>query len=330
MINKNDYRISSSKGIDEKIFVPINGQNQYIFIRSKDINNPIILNLHGGPANPDAFFTYEFAKEITDAFTFVSWDQRGCGRTYYKNKEIDSENRTATFEQAIKDVNALVDYLCKRFHKEKVIIMGHSYGTLLGVNYVYRYPEKVEKYIGIGQSVSIMETQTKNYYDNMNSIKQEDKKKDKLIKAYNALKEHLNMETLMSFQRMTMPYFLANTSDIIQKNQLKLIFSSPDLSFVDIRWLLGMININKHYKRNKSLLDYTLSANIYDVGNVFLVPMFFVSGEYDKSCNVELLKEYYEKITAPSKKLVILQKCGHSPQIDVPTLFAMELKNLLC
>ena len=61
---KKQYRILSPQGIDEKIYVNINGQEQYVFIRGMDVNNPIILNLHGGPANPDAFFTYEFAKEI--------------------------------------------------------------------------------------------------------------------------------------------------------------------------------------------------------------------------------------------------------------------------
>ena len=83
---KKKYRILSSNGIDEKLYVNINGQEQYVFIKGMDVNSPIVLNLHGGPANPDAFFTYEFAKEIIDEFTYVSWDQRGCGRTYYKNK----------------------------------------------------------------------------------------------------------------------------------------------------------------------------------------------------------------------------------------------------
>ena len=99
---KKRYRILSSNGIDEKLYVNINGQEQYVFIRGKDVNNPIILNLHGGPANPDAFFTYEFAKEIIDEFTYVSWDQRGCGRTYYKNKCTDPQNKSADFEQAIR------------------------------------------------------------------------------------------------------------------------------------------------------------------------------------------------------------------------------------
>lgn len=321
--------ILSSNGIDEKIYVKLNGQNQYVFIRGKDVNNPIILNLHGGPAGPDAFFTYEFAKEIREDFTYVSWDQRGCGRTYFKNKNIDSKNETVDFEQAIKDVDELVRYLCKRFNKDKVIIMGHSYGSLLGVSYVSKYPERVECYLGIGQSVSIADTQALNYNEAVSLLKNDNKKIDKLAMTYQRLRANFNLENLMRFQRLTTPCMVANMDGLKKKNQIMLILSSPDLSFNDIRWLLGMLNLKGHYNRNKKLLDYTLSANVYNAGIQFSVPMYFISGEYDKSCRVALLKEYYDEIIAPFKKLVIMKKCGHSPQIDEPVLFAEEVKKLL-
>ena len=323
------YRILSSNGIDEKSYININGQNQYVFIRGKDINNPIILNLHGGPANPDAFLTYEFAKEIIEKFTYVSWDQRGCGRTYYKNKHVDPKNESTDFGQAIKDVNELVNYLCKRFKKNKVVIMGHSYGSLLGASYVAKYPERVEGYIGIGQSISIEDTQKMNYDEAVNLQIDDKKKTDELEMAYKRLKKGFNLENLMKFQRLTVPCLVANMPKLKQANQIKLILSSPDLAFNDLRWLVGMLNLKVHYIRNKKLLDYTLSANIYDIGNEYSVPMYFVSGEYDKSCRVDLLKKYYDDIVAPNKKLVIMKECGHSPQIDAPVLFAKEVKKLL-
>ncbi len=326
---KRKYRILSSSGIDEKLYININGHNQYVFIRGKDINNPIILNIHGGPANPDAFLTYEFAQEITDEFTYVSWDQRGCGRTYYKNKHIDPKNESTDFGQAIKDVDALVNYLCKRFKKSKIVIMGHSYGSLLGASYVAKYPERVERYIGIGQSISIKDTQKMNYDEAVNLLIDDKKKTYELEMAYQRLKKCFNLENLMKFQRLTVPCFVANMPDLKQTNQIKLILSSPDLAFNDIRWLVGMLNLKAHYIRNKKLLDYTLSANIYDIGNEYFVPMYFISGEYDKSCHVGLLKKYYDEIVAPNKKLVIMKECGHSPQIDEPMLFAKEVKKLL-
>ena len=147
--------------------------------------------------------------------------------------------------------------------------------------------------------------------------------------AYQRLKKSFNLENLMKFQRLTVPCFVANMPKLKQTNQIKLILSSPDLAFNDLRWLVGMLNLKAHYIRNKKLLDYTLSANIYDIGNEYFVPMYFVSGEYDKSCRVDLLKKYYDDIVAPNKKLVIMKECGHSPQIDAPVLFAKEVKKLL-
>jgi len=326
---KSKNRICSPNGIDEKIFVSINGQKQYVFIRGENINNPIILNLHGGPANPDAFFTYEFAKEISDDFTYVCWDQRGCGRTYYKNKDIDPKNETVDFEQVLKDVDELVNYLCKRFKKDKVIIMGHSYGSFLGVHYVFKYQEKVESYIGIGQFVSIVDTQEKNYNEIIDLAKNDNKKLDKITNAYKKLKDNFNLDNFMNFQRLATTYFHANIPKLKQKNKFNLIVSSPDLEINDIRWLLGIFNLKKYYSRNKKLLDCMLSANIYDAGTKFSVPMYFISGEYDKVCSVDLLREYYETIIAPTKKLVLMKRCGHSPQIDAHISFAIELKKLL-
>lgn len=133
----------------------------------------------------------------------------------------------------------------------------------------------------------------------------------------------------MKFQRLTVPCFIANMPKIKQTNQIKLILSSPDLAFNDLRWLVGMLNWKTHYIRNKKLLDYTLSANIYDVANEYDVPMYFILGEYDKNCRVDLLKKYYDEIVALNKKIVIMKAFGHSPQIDEPVLFAKEVKQLL-
>lgn len=314
--------------MDEKIYVDINGQKQYVFIRTKDIKNPIILNLHGGPANPDSFITYEFAKEISTDFTFVSWDQRGCGRTYYKNKELDNRNESATFEQALRDVDALIEYLCERFHKQQVIIMGHSYGSLLGINYVHAHPEKVECYIGIGQMISITDTQEANYNEMLEQMKLNNQRTDTVTVTYNTFKENPTLENLIAFQNLSLRYFMKHLN-LKQPNQLKLILFSPDLSWKDMQWIFRMLHMKKHYACNKSLLDYTLSANVHNVGNSFLIPMYFVSGEYDKSCHVDMVKRYCETIKAPAKKMVIMEKCGHSPQIDKPIETSTEIKKLL-
>lgn len=320
-------KIDIPQGIDEKIYVDINGQKQYIRIKGKDKNNPIILNLHGGPASPDTVLTYTFVNEMSDRYTYVSWEQRGCGRTYLKNKKIDSENKSANFEQAISDVDALVQYLCKRFKKEKIYLLGHSYGTLLGTSYIYAHPEKIEKYIGIGQTVSIIGTQTENYHEVSQQMGNDEKGLNKLTKAFETLQKDLTAENLMSFQRLTIPYYRILNNE--NSNQIKLILQSPELTFTDLRWLLSMLHMKKFFIRNKQLLAYTLTADIYSMGMDFKVPMIFISGEFDRSCSVNLTEQYCNMITAPSKIFVVLKKCGHSPQIEIPKKLAEEIKRLL-
>ena len=79
----------------------------------------------------------------------MQWDQRGCGRTYYENGKRDSSK--VTVEQLLGDFNELVDYLIAEYHVEKIAILGHSWGSILGSVYIKRHPEKVLCYIGVSQ-----------------------------------------------------------------------------------------------------------------------------------------------------------------------------------
>lgn len=84
--NSFKYALRGEHAIDTEEFIEINGQNQFIQIRGKDKNNPIILFLHGGPGSPHAFMSPYYQKEFEGQFTFVNWDQRAGGRTYYANE----------------------------------------------------------------------------------------------------------------------------------------------------------------------------------------------------------------------------------------------------
>jgi pimeloyl-ACP methyl ester carboxylesterase len=117
--------------------------------------------------------------------------------------------------------------------------------------------------------------------------------------------------------------------DVKQINQLQLIFSSPDLSWNDVRWIMGMLNLKKHYVRNKKLLDYVLLADAYSIAKAYRSPVHFVSGEYDKHCRVEMVQEYCESINAPMKSMSVIKKCGHSPQIDNVKETASVIRNIL-
>src|ERR1700679_190110 len=71
----NSRRVVSPRGIEELIPVEINGIPQYLSIRGRDLRNPILLFIHGGPASPEMPADYTFQTPWEDYFTGVEWNQ---------------------------------------------------------------------------------------------------------------------------------------------------------------------------------------------------------------------------------------------------------------
>ena len=122
--------------------------NQWISIRGRNTANPILLYLHGGPGTPVMPLFRHFQAPLEDHFIVVQWEQRGAGKSF--SWKIPKE--TMTIEQFISDLQVLIELLRKRFNKEKIYLMGHSWGSVFGTYTVQRYPELFYAYIGVGQA----------------------------------------------------------------------------------------------------------------------------------------------------------------------------------
>lgn len=108
----------------------------------------IVLFLHGGPGSFESLFAYELDEIWGDMFTHVHWDQRGAGKTLRRNKKTGMPE---SVEQMLDDLHGVVGYLQRKYHTNKVVILGHSWGSLLGSLYALRYPQNVLSYIGLGE-----------------------------------------------------------------------------------------------------------------------------------------------------------------------------------
>ena len=139
----------------------IGGHDQTMLIRGYSVDNPVLLYLSGGPGQSDMPFPRALFEELTRDVTFVSWDQRGTGKSY---AALDP-TATLTLDQAVSDTIEVTEYLRQRFGEEKIYLLGESWGTVLGVLAVQRRPDLYHAYIGSGQMVSPRETDRRLYHD---------------------------------------------------------------------------------------------------------------------------------------------------------------------
>jgi pimeloyl-ACP methyl ester carboxylesterase len=144
-----------TRGIDETGFVSIGGIEQWIAIQGSDVRNPVILFLHGGPAEAQSPFLKAFVPWQAD-FTVVNWDQRGSGRTYGRNGSatLGMSTPELALDRLCEDTREVAEYARKRLAKKKVILVGQSWGTELGLHVIKRWPDLFYAFVGTGQAVS--------------------------------------------------------------------------------------------------------------------------------------------------------------------------------
>ena len=138
----------------EQRFITIGGISQWIAIQGENINNPVILFLHGGPAEAQSPFLKEFIP-WTKSFTVINWDQRGSGKTFGKN---GPSTPGMDIERMAQDAIEITEYICKRLNKSKVILVGHSWDAILGLHVIKLRPELFYAFVGTGQPVSWKES----------------------------------------------------------------------------------------------------------------------------------------------------------------------------
>lgn len=133
--------------IAEVAYRRLGGDDQWVMIRGESVANPPLILLHGGPGLSETGFFRHYNAPLEKSFTAVCWDQRGAGKSF--DRRIPRASMTV--EQFISDLDELVNAVCQRLDKTKVVIFGHSWGSALGVLYAARFPEKVAAYVGSGQ-----------------------------------------------------------------------------------------------------------------------------------------------------------------------------------
>lgn len=325
--------VTYKDGVNEQIYVQLNDQKEYITVSGKNRSNPVIISLHGGPGAPSTFSDYHWQEYLTDDYTVIAWDERGCGRTYYKNEKADPGNKTLSFEQQLSDLDALVDYARERFGQDKVVIMGHSYGSFLGSRYVLSHPEKVSAYIGIGQAVNEKDYagEIYAYEDALRIAKEKGDDTSEMEAAYKRFIADMSLNNLLALRKLADVYHPeTEKADASTFPTL----TSPIFGVDDMRWFIlelktAFLGDTRFEQLQKPLDDRLMEFNAFETNDEYQMPVMFISGDCDWTCPYGLMQEYAGKIKAPEIKVHLMEGCGHSPMGQRPVEFTDEIKGFL-
>ena len=302
--------------ISEKILVNINGVEQGMFIKGKNINNPVLLFVHGGPGMPEYWLTQQYPTGLEDHFTVVWWEQRGAGLSY--SPAIPAETMTA--EHYIADTLEVTKYLRTRFGREKIYLMAHSWGSYIGIQAAAREPELYYAYIGMGQiSYQIKSEQLAyeyalEYYKNIGNTD--------MVQRLEAAPPTLTVPLPAAYNALRDEYM--HGAGIGTTHEMKSVITGIFLPSWQFReYTVGeKINLwrGKIFSRSSdfNLWDTMQATDLTKQVTQLAIPVYFFEGAYDYTCAYPLAKEYFAQLNAPVKGFYTFEHSAHSPIFEEP------------
>lgn len=315
-------KIVSPHGIEQSLLVPINGTQQWISIRGNDLRNPILLVLHGGPGSPEMPAVWTFQAPWEDYFTVVEWDQRGTGKTYAANTPAQMAPGMSA-DGMTRDAASLVSYLRERFHKKKIFIMGHSWGTVLGVMLAQRHPDWFYAYIGVGQVVNTRRGETIGYEY-----------------ALRQAEAHHNAKAVSELQAIApYPGKELTLKRVAVRSKWEMYYGGLAYGRRDFAWDANTWELSPDYSSSdldaisagslfslKYLLTPLLDVNFDDVTH-FGCPIIEFVGAHDYTTPTDPVISWFKRLEAPSKRLVVFADSGHMMFEEQPGRFLVHLVN---
>ncbi|MDF2699200.1 MAG: proline iminopeptidase [Haloplasmataceae bacterium] len=316
--------ITSSEGINQEEIVTIGGIEQYLYIRGLDTFNPIILILHGGPGSPMTPLSYTYQTALEDEYTVVNWDQRNAGKTYFLN-DPEEVYDTLSFTRMVEDIKEVTLYLLDKFEQEKIIILGHSWGSALGTAFVQTYPEYVEAYIGTGQVINSDEGDQFAFTNALSAARKANNVKDielmENLTGYLLSDSNFTLESFITSRKMVTKYLSPDIKDTTTRD----LFFSPYYSLKELSYFL-----KNTFEIQKPLMDdLTFDYDTRTYGTDYDVPIFYILGDKDWVTPTVTAKAFFETINAPKKELVIINQAGHMTMMDQTEAYCEAVLNVL-
>ena len=300
------YSINTSK-VDTLMDVDLHGLKQKILIKSNDINNPVLLWLHGGPGTSEMFITHYCMDSLINYFTIVHWDQRGTALSY--NNKIKSTE--ISFNKILEDAVVLTKILKSTFNQDKIFLFGHSFGSVLGIHLIERYPDDYYAYIGMGQVIDDAISREITYKWLLNKLSEDND----------------TTEILRIRENHIVPRELINKYKGIYYKGISLFDVIKGSPYYYEGYLDNYSKSTNFVRESMGKNPSTYEKNIFNDILILKIPVYFFEGRHDRiaACAPELVVEYYNKLVAPKKDIIWFEESAHHPNLDEPDKFQRML-----
>lgn len=298
--------INGNKSVSELVQIKVGGQSQTLSIRGTNKDNPILLFLHGGPGLPQICYGRKYQTKLEDNFLVVNWDQRGSGKSY--SFFMDKDNFTKN--QIVEDAKEVIEYLCKNYGKDKLILLGHSWGTELGMNIIKNDSSRILSYVGIGQVVNQKEGERISYEYAIDLAKQN--QDSSAVNDLESMKNTANKDVVkytLEKENVITKYSPFKDDINITKEVIKGCLFSPESNGLDaIKYACGnILSAEKLWGTNQ---EFNLFNDVRKVD----IPVYFCAGRYDYTTPSVLVEKYYEMLEAQHKEFIWFENSAHFPQ----------------
>ncbi len=299
--------------------VNLGGVEQWLIIRGNDVNKPVLLFLSGGPGASEAARVLRFNSELEKHFVVVIWEQRGCGKSYPSINPKSDLN----IGQYVSDVIELSEMLRVRFDEKKIYLVGHSWGTIIGLLAAKQSPDLYHAYIGTSQMVDVQETDQLIYdlllehsrrTGDIDFVKTLEKQGPPPYFGNNPIQPYATLFG-REYQLFEMPN-IKNETYRREGDAIRLMLNQPEYGWLDrIYYLLGLMNTFNVVYPQLQKMDLREDATHLDL------PVYIVLGRNDMNNPSRIPEQYYDLLEAPKKSLIYFENSGHGMIWEEADLF---------
>lgn len=311
---------ATPKSIQEESFVRIGGIEQWITIKGSDSRNPVILFLHGGPGEALSRYADAMFAGWEKDFTLVQWDQRGAGRTY--GKSGPSIAPTLTLDRMTKDGIEVTEYLIRHLGKRKIILVGGSWGSMLGIYMAHARPDLFYAYVGSAQIVNWPKNMSASYAHLLQmAVAAKDEKSVATLKQIGPFPWNTLLPQWGLFQQVKKLYQAKVTTAPDAPVRISPAYASAaereqyndadQTSF--FQFWAGRQPMTKADIATLPLAGPLMYVDLPALGTKFEIPIFIVQGAEDLHARPDMARDYFDSIQAPHKEFYLVPGTGHEP-----------------